>query len=691
MIHWKDIDLSTYQFSFYKNAKLRHRNECADIFSFDIETTSIFEIDGVWQTWSNKYTEEEYNSARKTSFCYIWQFAINDDIRVYGRHLDEFIIFLTRLMDNVKSHISIWVHNLPYEFQYLRNIFPVMEVFARKRHKPMKATININDRQVMFKCSYVLTQLSLARLGELYAPPHIQKMIGDLDYYTLRTSSTPLTDDEMLYCENDVRVLFYAIKHYVDKYGSIGAIPMTHTGEVRQEMRKLYKGNRHYNIKCQRLVPYPTEFEHLNHCFRGGDVHATAIYTDVLLNDVASFDFASSYPFVMCVEKFPMSHFRKMPPRFNTWDLIKSRYKMEDNAFMLHVRFTNIDSVTMLHYLSYSKALSSYHAICDNGRVAKAERLEIWATEQDMAIIEGAYSWEHMEIIEAYRAIKDYLDINYVNLILDYFANKTSLKNVEGMEDIYADSKTYINGLYGMFVTSIVAPDVSYHEDWTVDELTPEAITSKLDKERHSWRCLTSYAWGVWVTAYARHNLWNVMLAIGNDVVYRDTDSVKYLNAHETVIDDYNKSVYDKIMQVCTIRNIDIERFMPCDPSGIKHCMGVMESEGVYDEFITQGAKKYCFVKNGELSLTLSGVNKRKALVNNSPLQRATDFRCGLIFDEFHSGRLLMQYEDEQPTVTINGDVITAKHGIVARPTTYKLGHSIEYDNYIFSVSNQHE
>lgn len=49
------------------------------------------------------------------------------------------------------------------------------------------------------------------------------------------------------------------------------------------------------------------EFNMLQRAFAGGFTHANAEYTDEIMYNVDSYDFTSSYPYVMIAEKYPMS------------------------------------------------------------------------------------------------------------------------------------------------------------------------------------------------------------------------------------------------------------------------------------------------------------------------------------------------------------------------------------------------
>ena len=53
----------------------------------------------------------------------------------------------------------MYVHNLAYEFQFLRDICTFKEVFARTPRKPIKCYAD--NLGIEFRCSYLLTNQSL--------------------------------------------------------------------------------------------------------------------------------------------------------------------------------------------------------------------------------------------------------------------------------------------------------------------------------------------------------------------------------------------------------------------------------------------------------------------------------------------------------------------------------------------------
>lgn len=118
---------------------------------------------------------------------------------------------------------------------------------------------------------------------------------------------------------------------------------------------------------------------------------------------------------------------------------------------------------------------------------------------------------------------------------------------------------------------------------------------------------------GVWVTAHARSNLLKNLIALDEYVIYADTDSLKLRKGYnKEIIENYNKFVENKIKYVSKKFNIDIEKFSPKDNKGVNHMLGLFEQDEHYDEFITQGAKKYAYKINGEIHITVAGVPKSR-------------------------------------------------------------------------------
>ncbi|MBD4491552.1 hypothetical protein GUG78_06620, partial [Xanthomonas citri pv. citri] len=65
------------------------------------------------------------------------------------------------------------------------------------------------------------------------------KLVGDLDYSLLRHSKTPLTQKEIGYCLNDIKVVMCYIQELIEQYKNITHLPITKTGFVRKYCRSV--------------------------------------------------------------------------------------------------------------------------------------------------------------------------------------------------------------------------------------------------------------------------------------------------------------------------------------------------------------------------------------------------------------------------------------------------------------------
>ena len=190
--------------------------------AFDIETTSLTV------------------AGEKNAFMYIWMFGIGYGSDVfYGNTWDEFCECVEIVSDyfdlDNDRRLIVYVHNLGYEFQFMRRIFQWDGVFSITERKPIKA---LTTSGIEFRDSYILSAYSLAGTAKNLSKHKVKKMEGDLDYSLTRHYKTPLTEKEMGYCENDIVVILAYINEQIEQNkGNITKIPLTNTGRVRQYVK----------------------------------------------------------------------------------------------------------------------------------------------------------------------------------------------------------------------------------------------------------------------------------------------------------------------------------------------------------------------------------------------------------------------------------------------------------------------
>lgn len=652
------------------------------IYTFDIETTSYYLLNNkvyAGITYNN-LNEDQKEEAIPQSCMYIWMFGINDKV-YYGRTWDEFVEFIEELELNVPEKKIIFVHNLSFEFQFFKSVFKVNNVFARKSHKVIRC--ELEDYNIEFRCSFTMSNCALASLPRLYKLP-VEKKVGDLDYSKLRTSITELTDKEMGYCEYDCLVVYYYILQELETYERIDKIPLTNTGHVRKELKDAVMDDYSYRNKVRRSINIdPHVYNLLVECFAGGYTHANWIHADEIIENVDSWDFTSSYPYVMVTHKFPSSEFKKC--NIKTLKDLNNRF-----AYILIVRFKDLKCKYYNNYISMSKCRYIKGARYDNGRIIQADEIEIVLTDIDFKLILDMYDCTY-EITESYFSFYNYLPIQYIKFILKKYVNKTKFKGVEGKELEYMKEKNRFNSLYGMTVTNTIRDRVEYDDakGWEEIPLTNEEIESSLEEEKK--KAFLSFAYGVWVTAYARNNLLKNVIKLDEYVIYCDTDSMKLCPGYDKkVIEDYNDFVKRKIEFVSKKLDIDIENFAPLDTKGKKRMLGVFDADEHYDRFITQGAKKYAFEIDGKIGITVAGVPKTGA----KQLKKLEDFKDDLVFEFENTNKNLLFYCEDMKEVVIKDYLgkeykVNDKSGCSLLPNTYKLGKSIEYAELISEKSSK--
>ncbi len=674
---------------FIKKGKSELVANCSAV--FDIETSSF------------------YKGNIKQATMYAWVLGLNGKC-IRGRTWFEFISAINYLVDYYKltleKRLIIYVHNLSYEFQWFKDYFKWDKVFAVDNRKPVYA---ITDKGIEFRCSYLLSGYSLEKLGERLTKYKVEKKVGDLDYKLIRHSKTPLTDKEWGYILNDGLVVMAFIQEEIERLGNITKIPLTKTGYVRQLCRsKCLKGDNkwEYVRTIRKLTMDEDDYRQFRRTYMGGFTHANLNYVGTTINDVHSFDFTSSYPAVMLSEKYPMSS--PIPT------LIKNEQHFIDclNGYccMFDCRFYNIKSkVSYENYISISRCFKAEHYIQNNGRIVEADYIQIALTEQDFFIIADLYKWDYIEVFNFKRFYKDYLPKDFILSILTLYKNKTELKGVKGKEVEYLWSKEMVNSEYGMCVTDPCKDENVYcNGNWILQKADIDSLLEKYNTDRQRF---LYYAWGIWVTAYARANLFSGIIEFKDDYIYSDTDSLKVVNIdkHKKYIDNYNENITNKIEKCLNHYKIDLSLARPKTINGKEKPLGVWDYEGKYDRFKTLGAKRYMIEKDGHIEITIAGVGKKAGIEYLKYKYNTNDnifnsFTENLTFPSVYvdnniekngSGKLLHTYIDDYMSGKIidymgNEYTYNESSGVHLENTEYTLSIDEEFKNLILGIKGGH-
>ena len=664
----------------------------------------------------------------KRAVMYVWQLAINGRV-IIGRTWNEFLSVLNEITSyfhlNSSKRMIIFVHNLSYEFGFIKDLFKWEKVFAITSRKPIYA---LTTTGIEFRCSYLLSNLSLANVGESLNKYKVKKMVGDLDYEKVRHSQTPLTKKEIQYCIHDVLVVSAYIKECIEAEGNdITKLPLTATGYCRRYVRKCCLGGesklertnqfKHYHDFISHLtISGLQEYNLMHRAFAGGFCHTSSLISGKTLFNVASYDLTSAYPGAMTMESgYPMSKGKKV----NITSYKDLHHYMNLYCCIFDCTFINLrPKVLNENYISVSKCYGldykpmndkerqKLNYVISNGRLVSGDKVSITITEVDYGIIERMYDWDELYIGECYIYKRGRLPKEIVMAILTLYNDKTKLKGVEGKEDFYTKSKQLLNACYGMICTQIIQPVNSYDNKlgWVVDKKDPEKELKRYNKSKKRF---LFYPWAIYITAFVRQTILNAIIeGFGDDYCYSDTDSIKAINSekHEWYIDAYNKMVEEKQKQTAEYYNIPFEMFKPKTIKGKEKLLGVFENEtsdGKWLAFKSLGAKRYMYLTHDrKLVLTVSGVNKKVAtpyiIKKYGKYGIFKHFNKDLIIPEDHTGKLTHYYLDSPMQGTVmdylgNSIEYESKSGIYMEKTSYSFSIESSYLSYLRSLQDKEE
>lgn len=653
------------------NPGMRNRPRYINIVTaFDIEATRLPDIE--------------------QAFMYVWQWQIGPDCLIMGRTWEEFLEVLHTIRGFIqkgfgdRARLAIWVHNLSYEFQFLRGIYPFQrkEVLCMDSRKVVKCEM---FKCFEFRCSYIHSNMSLDLFGKKMGC-QIRKLTGTFDYDKIRYPWTKLTESEMAYCKHDVAVLVEAITREMELDGdTLATIPMTSTGYVRRDAKAAMQSREGFRPWLREQLPDFELYLALREAFRGGNTHANRFMARKILEDVHSVDRSSSYPDVLVNCEYPITEFKHRGPC--SMDRLIRQIEVHHYAMVIRIALFNVrlrDEWTGCPYLSKDKCRLIHNGVYDNGRILSADYLETTLTDIDFQIVRSQYAVDNPCVFDSWEAHYGYLPDEFRNLVNEYYRLKTELKGDEDQKPFYDKIKAKINALYGMSAQNPVKEDIVFApwedvQKWYMkhtmfympaegpnyipnDDLTPEQQLAKYNR-----KAFMVYQWGVWVTAHARRELQEMIDLAGDNFVYTDTDSVKYIG--DLDLTEYNSRIRARSESNGAYAD---------DANGKRHYMGVYEREQDYDRFITLGAKKYAYDQDGHCHVTCAGVNKTLGGQELEAAGGLEAFRPGFCFRQ--AGGTEAVYNDNVDfEIQRDGRTLRITDNVVIRPSEYTLGLTNEY------------
>lgn len=605
------------------------------------------------------FDTETSHDGENAGWIYQWAFHLAG-LYVVGRRPSEFIRLLEILRDayglNGLKAIIIYVHNLSYDFQYikwyLKQYDEKLDVVAIDAH-----TVLICDVfGFRFLCSYKMSNLSLELFAGSYASKY-RKASGTIDYNICRYQDSDLSNADWSYMLSDVAAQHDAICGYLAAQGYKYALraPYTSTGFVRTDCRKESE-NRAINWNTKfRLSSLDIEQYNLCHnAFMGGITIASWRYAGITVRSdrLRHLDFTSSYPARQMMDYFPKG--RPMwygditdPEEFH--DVLNTFCCV----FVLTVYNVKIRPGVTAPYIPSSKCFILRDANKLNGKVTSASELSIVITEIDYKWIRKQYTWDKMSVDQMLTFVRGRSPAFLRRKVMQYFDAKCKLKKSDPR--LYMASKAKLNAIYGMTATAIVRDNFKLNSDlWLENQ--PEDGNEQIRRFYASRNSFLPYQLGVYTTAWARDALMTMIEAVGYDsFLYCDTDSVFYLETDE------NRRKIAEMNEAIRARAEAAGAYID------NNILGYAEPEPALCAFRALHAKCYAMEEwNGSeyaLKVVIAGIPKRaviwengqaRAVTNAEELGSIDNLEDGFIFRHCGGNRVIYN-EDDMRTESVNG------------------------------------
>lgn len=568
----------------------RHRTQEVDnIMSLKIQTRTISMTEAVFEGWELEVEDE--GVFRGETLEDLKRYLLSISYVVHGADVSEpWAEFVVAGTPCVVCHI--YAYDAAVIFHWLRNVYnSELSVFTNTWAHPITADIPVNN--------------TIFRLHD------VERLVGK--------SAEEWANDENL----TGNVIIEGMKKYREKYGSLYNIPITQAGELRRKCKKAIKSKKWMAQTTETIKSYSYKtYRDLVLAFAGGTMGVNEYYKRMKIRNVHSFDMSSAYPGVMVSRKFPVT----------PWE--PCGYDRDENyRYYLVVKFVNVRAKTINKFFPFAKCKDGRGQRDEGLGLKSADEVTLTVTDVDFEIFNKTYRYESLEILECYRSRAEYLPAELIRIILEDYGKKTNLKGT-GRVSEYRKAKVDCNLHYGVAVTKTITDEITFHKgEWHRDEILDEKdFNHRRDKSLKS-KPFLSYQIGVWVTAYVRDIMWEIIQKLDRYVVYYDTDCIKCVKFSDE-FEKANEKIRERIRKAAEVLKIPEADFSPKGRT-----IGCFEREDFALEFKALDIKRYAYRTESGIVAKITGMPN-----DHINLQDVDDLKPYMQWSADESGRYLIIY-----------------------------------------------
>ena len=542
--------------------------------------------------------ETSNNHAEKSEDLITWISSIQ--VLFHGKYYllrkpEELIEFYKYLYDELEMQpvlgqlpkkVITFIHNASYDLSYL---IPYFDAYLPHHNEKSQGIIDspnkfLNYQQAGFewRCTYRLTNMSLEKWSNEMNVEH-KKQVGLYNYDKIIFQDDELDKESQLYDYYDVLSMSECLEKQNQYHGdNIATMPLTFTGYVRRELRESCKSNKYFRNDYFYKTQMSAELYYaLLKSYAGGMTHNNRFYNSMVIKAGGTYDylgkkiyvpmighadFKSHYPSQMACYDFPLG----VPQCIYDIDYFDNNIFIDD-ILSYYPKYSTISVIRFFNVEIKNKRISmpfmqrsKCHFVkftrerIDNGRIIYASgEWVLFLDNLTLDIIRKQYEFSNddYEVLKVWRVENKPLPPEILNVVDKYFKGKSDKKNiVNDLVELFGkldektlaaefdlkQTKTALNSLYGVFGTNPLRQQYGFRNGLEFyikqDYETFEDIEKGLNEYYSKRQNFCPYIIGCYVTALARHELFEYIEKIGYDkVLYVDTDSAFYIKDDETI------------------------------------------------------------------------------------------------------------------------------------------------------------